>query len=117
MTGQHRADGSLPTSRSTFAATVPYRGRPVLFSVGSLFSGIGGMDLGLERAGMEVVWQCEIDPYRRRVLEKHWPNAVMYEDVRSIGSDGFYHESYRLGNGREGQYVAQRLDSVDLICG
>jgi len=85
--------------------------------VGSLFSGIGGIDLGLERAGMEVVWQCEIDPYRRRVLEKLWPNAVRYEDVRSIGSDGFYHESYRLGNGREGQYVAPRLDSVDLICG
>ena len=41
---------------------------------GSLFAGIGGMDLGLERAGMECAWQVEIDSFCTKVLTKHWPN-------------------------------------------
>jgi DNA (cytosine-5)-methyltransferase 1 len=56
----------------------------VTLTVGSLFSGIGGLDLGLERAGMEVRWQCEIDPYCQQVLEKHWPEVKRYDDVRRI---------------------------------
>lgn len=66
--------------------------------IGSLFAGIGGLELGLERAGLgETVWQVEIDPYCRAVLAKHWPNAERFEDVKAVG--------------------AATLTSVDLICG
>ncbi len=50
----------------------------------SLFSGIGGIDLGLERAGMRVVAQCEIDPFCRAVLAKHWPDVPRFDDVRTL---------------------------------
>jgi DNA (cytosine-5)-methyltransferase 1 len=53
-------------------------------NVGSLFSGVGGMDLGLERAGMTVRWQVENDPYCQRVLAKHWPNVTRYGDIKTI---------------------------------
>lgn len=66
-------------------------------TVGSLFAGIGGFDLGLERAGMTVKWQVEIDPWCRKVLEKHWPDVKRYEDVRTVG--------------------AHNLERVDLLCG
>jgi len=53
-------------------------------TVGSLFSGIGGLDLGLERAGMNVIWQSEIDPYACRVLKKHWPEVPNHGDIKQI---------------------------------
>ena len=53
---------------------------------GSLFSGIGGIDIGFERAGMKCIWQCEIEPYCRKVLAKHWPQVTCHDDVRTIDS-------------------------------
>jgi DNA (cytosine-5)-methyltransferase 1 len=53
-----------------------------------LFSGIGGFSLGLERSGaFQAVAFCEIDPYCRRVLAKHWPGVKRYIDVRTLTAD------------------------------
>ena len=48
---------------------------------GSLFTGIGGFDIGLERVGMVCKWQVEIDPYATAILERHWPNVERWRDV------------------------------------
>lgn len=61
-----------------------------MIQVGSLFSGIGGFDLGLERSfkkhsiDCKIAWQVEIDEYCKKILRKHWPGAKIYSDVRDI---------------------------------
>jgi DNA (cytosine-5)-methyltransferase 1 len=63
-----------------------------------LFSGIGGFSLGLERAGHRTVAFCEIDPYCRAVLAKHWPGVPIFEDIHTLTADAI-------------------TDRVDIICG
>ena len=64
---------------------------------GSLFSGIGGLDLGLEMAGMECSWMVEVDKFGSQILKHQWPEAEIYGDIYTI-------------DGKE-------LEPVDLICG
>lgn len=67
-------------------------------TIGSLFSGIGGLELGLEWAGLgPVIWQVEKDEKCRNCLAHHWPDAKRFEDVCTVGKD--------------------ELEPVDLICG
>lgn len=54
---------------------------------GSLFSGIGGIDLGFEMAGIETSWTCEIDDWANGLLQKRFPNATHHRDVQKIGKD------------------------------
>lgn len=68
-------------------------------TIGSLFSGIGGLELGLERAGLgPVLWQVERDEWCRAVLAKHWPGAERHDDVCTFA------------NGTD-------VPRVDVICG
>ena len=61
-----------------------------MMKVLDLFSGIGGFSLGLERTGgFETVAFCEIDPFCRRVLAKHWPGVPIHDDVRTLTADAF----------------------------
>lgn len=66
-------------------------------TVGSLFSGIGGLDLGLEQAGMKTVWQVEYDDWARGKLDENFPHTEKFKDVREVGK--------------------HNLRPVDLICG
>lgn len=66
--------------------------------IGSLFSGIGGLELGLEAAGLgSVIWQVECDPFCLAVLAKHWPEAQRFKDVCHVDETN--------------------LPAVDLLCG
>ncbi len=55
-----------------------------MLTFGSLFAGIGGFDLGLERAGMHCRWQVEIDKYAQAVLKARWPESGRWDDVRTF---------------------------------
>jgi len=50
----------------------------------SLFSGVGGFDMGLENAGMQTVFQCEWDKHANTILHKHWPTVPKWEDVSTL---------------------------------
>lgn len=55
------------------------------YTLGSMFAGIGGMELGFEATGqIETKWQVEIDDYANKVLEQHWPSVARWRDVRTF---------------------------------
>lgn len=69
-----------------------------MYKIGSLFSGIGGFELGLERAiPAETIWQVEQEKFCQSILKKHWPKAKIYDDVRNITKDN--------------------VEPVDILCG
>jgi DNA (cytosine-5)-methyltransferase 1 len=59
-----------------------------MIRIGSLFAGIGGFELGIERAipNAHTIWQVEQNTYCQSILRKHWPNAKIYDDVRTVGA-------------------------------
>lgn len=97
--------------------------------VGSLFSGVGGMDLGLERAGFEHAFFCEADEWRRKIIAHHWPGVPVYHDVRDVARDdlgqgeegdesGRLREMGGVGHRPDVQQDDARLDTrIDLLCG
>jgi DNA-cytosine methyltransferase len=50
----------------------------------SLFSGVGGFDLGLENAGMKTIYQCEWDKHANSILERHWPQVPRWGDITTL---------------------------------
>jgi DNA (cytosine-5)-methyltransferase 1 len=98
------------------------------FTFGSLFAGIGGIDLGFERCGMECKWQVEINDYAQKVLAKHWPKVHRERDIREcsvrnlervdIIAGGFPCQdiSYAgLGAGLDGERSGLFFEAVRLV--
>jgi len=92
-------------------------------TVGSLFAGIGGIELGLERTGhFRTVWQVENDKFCNKVLARHWPEARRYEDIRECQGKMADNNSHGRAwvqepekrNSRDAQF---RLEDCDIICG
>jgi DNA (cytosine-5)-methyltransferase 1 len=56
---------------------------------GSLFSGIGGFELGARREGINTLWNCEINKYNRKILKQHFPESKQYEDIRTLRNPAY----------------------------
>src|SRR3990167_7777129 len=77
---------------------------------GSLFAGIGGFDLGLERAGWTCAFQCEIDPFCQRVLARHWPSVERRADISNFASNDLRQQS-------DAAETRGNISRLDLLCG
>lgn len=90
-----------------------------------MFSGIGGLELGLEwTGGFETLWQVEYDEFASRILAKHWPDVRRYRDVREV--TGIYSDTKckQRDTGRESisglsaeDINRNYIQEVDLLCG
>ena len=87
-----------------------------MLTVGSLFSGIGGLELGLERAGMQVKWQVENDPYCIKVLEKHWPDVRRWDDITTFLANAEQQPAERVAGqaGGQGRQCADPLEPATV---
>lgn len=107
------------------AMVAPPRGKQL--TVVSLFTGIGGFDLGFELTGaMTTIAQVEIDKHCNRVLEKHWPDVARYTDVREFGLRREGGRGELDGGGSDPavdqpRQIARQLElapgGIDVICG
>ena len=68
-----------------------------MLKVGSMFAGIGGFDLGFQKAGFDISWSIEINPHCQKVLKKQFPNSKIYTDISKV--------------------QVEDLEKVDVICG
>jgi DNA (cytosine-5)-methyltransferase 1 len=90
-----------------------------------LFSGIGGFSLGLERAGMHTVAFCEIDPYCRAVIARHWPRVPIFTDICELTAKAVANSAGPQRAGKAGRRfnstrrAKERPDGcgIDVICG
>lgn len=80
---------------------------------GSLFSGVGGFELGAKMVDIETVWNCEIVEFNRQILKKHFPETTQYEDIRALKnapyvdiiSGGFPCQDISLSNTRNAKGI------------
>ena len=78
----------MPDAPTQPGTTGSQRGAaPAKLRHGSLFAGIGGIDVGFQWAGFETAWQVEIDPFARKVLEKHWSGVARFGDIKDCGRE------------------------------
>ncbi|WP_336821229.1 DNA (cytosine-5-)-methyltransferase [Bacillus thuringiensis] len=62
-----------------------------------LFSGIGGISLAADWAGIETVAFCEIEPFNQRVLNKHWPTVPIFSDIRTLTKQSLEESGVDIG--------------------
>jgi DNA (cytosine-5)-methyltransferase 1 len=72
-----------------------------------LFSGIGGFSLAAQWVGMETVGFVEIDPYCQKVLQKHWPDVPIFDDIRTLTRQSLIDKGV----------IDDESKAIDLVCG
>jgi DNA (cytosine-5)-methyltransferase 1 len=100
-----------------------------MLTFGSLFAGVGGFDLGFERAGFQCKWQVEIDDYATKILKRHWPDVHRERDIRQCGRHNLERVDCIIGGfpcqdisyagkgaGLEGARSGLFFEAIRLVC-